>query len=101
VVGGGIAGLSLARELSLRGLAVTVLERASKLATVGAGIIMNPNAMAVLERNGLAASVRVQSCPYVAFFERKLQLAGVKFDLSSEGWATTQGAARVDEGTPA
>jgi hypothetical protein len=22
------------------------------------------------------------------FFEKKLQLAGVKFDLSSEGWAT-------------
>ena len=66
VVGGGIAGLSLARELTLRGLEVTVLERAPKLATVGAGIIMNPNAMAVLERNGLAAGVRAQSCPYLA-----------------------------------
>jgi 2-heptyl-3-hydroxy-4(1H)-quinolone synthase len=66
VVGGGIAGLSLARELTRRGLAVTVLERAPKVATVGAGIIMNPNAMAVLERNGLAAGVRAESCPYLA-----------------------------------
>jgi 2-heptyl-3-hydroxy-4(1H)-quinolone synthase len=66
VVGGGIAGLSLARELTLRGLEVTILERTPKLATVGAGIIMNPNAMAILERNGLAASVRAQSCPYLA-----------------------------------
>ena len=66
VVGGGIGGLSLARELTRRGLDVTVLERAPKLATVGAGIIVNPNAMAVLERNGLAESVRAQSCPYVA-----------------------------------
>ena len=66
VVGGGIAGLSLARELTLRGLKVTVLERTPKLATVGAGIIMNPNAMAVLERNGLAAGVRAQSCSYLA-----------------------------------
>jgi 2-heptyl-3-hydroxy-4(1H)-quinolone synthase len=66
VVGGGIAGLSLARELTLRGLEVTVLERTPKLATAGAGIIMNPNAMAILERNGLAASVRAQSCPYLA-----------------------------------
>jgi 2-polyprenyl-6-methoxyphenol hydroxylase-like FAD-dependent oxidoreductase len=57
VVGGGIGGLSLARELTLRGLGAIVLERAPKLASVGAGIIMNPNAMAVLERNGLAASV--------------------------------------------
>src|SRR5262245_3161765 len=66
VVGGGIGGLSLARELSLRGLPVTVLERAPKLVVVGAGIIMNPNAMAVLERNGLAAAVRSESVPYLA-----------------------------------
>jgi 2-polyprenyl-6-methoxyphenol hydroxylase-like FAD-dependent oxidoreductase len=66
VVGGGIAGLSLARELTRRGLWVVVLERAPKVAAVGAGIIMNPNAMAVLERNGLAAGVRAQSHPYLA-----------------------------------
>jgi 2-polyprenyl-6-methoxyphenol hydroxylase-like FAD-dependent oxidoreductase len=66
VVGGGIGGLSLARELTRRGLAVTVLERAPKLVAVGAGIIMNPNAMAVLEGNGLAAAVRSESAPYLA-----------------------------------
>ena len=66
IVGGGIGGLSLARELVLRGLPVTVLERAPKLGAVGAGIIMNPNAMAVLEGNGLAGCVRVESCPYLA-----------------------------------
>jgi 2-polyprenyl-6-methoxyphenol hydroxylase-like FAD-dependent oxidoreductase len=66
IVGGGIGGLSLARELTRRGLGATVLERAPKLASVGAGIIVNPNAMAVLERNGLAAGVRAQSRPYVA-----------------------------------
>jgi 2-polyprenyl-6-methoxyphenol hydroxylase-like FAD-dependent oxidoreductase len=66
VVGGGIGGLSLARELTRRGLAVTVLDRAPKLVAVGAGIIMNPNAMAVLEGNGLAAAVRSESAPYLA-----------------------------------
>src|SRR5215831_12758572 len=66
VVGGGIGGLSLARELDRRGLAAVVLERAPKLATVGAGIIMNPNAMAVLEANGLAECVRARSSPYLA-----------------------------------
>ena len=65
VVGGGIGGLSLARELTLRGLPVTVLERAPKLGAVGAGIIMNPNAMAVLELNGLSTCVRAESCPYL------------------------------------
>jgi 2-heptyl-3-hydroxy-4(1H)-quinolone synthase len=66
VVGGGIGGLSLARELDRAGLSAVVLERAPKLATVGAGIIMNPNAMAVLEANGLAECVRSRSSPYLA-----------------------------------
>lgn len=65
IVGGGIGGLSLARELVLRGLKASVLERAPQLNPVGAGIIMNPNAMGVLERNGLADQVRSDSWPYL------------------------------------
>src|SRR3954467_2515684 len=65
VVGGGIGGLSLARELTLRGLPVTVLEKAPRFVPVGAGIIMNPNAMGVLERNGLAAALRANAWPYL------------------------------------
>ena len=66
VVGGGIGGLSLARELSVRGLPVTVLEKAPRIVPVGAGIIMNPNAMGVLERNGLAGALRANAWPYLA-----------------------------------
>ena len=65
IVGGGIGGLSAARELALRRIPCTVFERAPQLNPVGAGIIMNPNAMAVLERNGLAAEVRRDSWPYL------------------------------------
>jgi len=65
VIGGGIGGLSLARELALRGFEATVLEKAPQLNPVGAGIIMNPNAMGVLERNGLADEVRRDSWPYL------------------------------------
>jgi 2-polyprenyl-6-methoxyphenol hydroxylase-like FAD-dependent oxidoreductase len=65
IVGGGIGGLSVARELALRRIRCTVLERAPQLNPVGAGIIMNPNAMAVLERNGLADKVRRESWPYL------------------------------------
>jgi len=65
IVGGGIGGLSLARELALRGIQANVLERAAQLNPVGAGIIMNPNAMQVLERNGLADEVRRDSWPYL------------------------------------
>ena len=65
IIGGGIGGLSVARELALRGMKATVLERAPQLNPVGAGIIMNPNAMRVLERNGLAGEVRRESWPYL------------------------------------
>jgi 2-polyprenyl-6-methoxyphenol hydroxylase-like FAD-dependent oxidoreductase len=65
IVGGGIGGLSLARELALRGMRSTVLERAPQLNPIGAGIIMNPNAMRVLEKNGLADAVRRDSWPYL------------------------------------
>ena len=65
IVGGGIGGLSLAHELALRGIRSTVFERAPQLNPVGAGIIMNPNAMGVLERNGLADEVRRDSWPYL------------------------------------
>lgn len=66
IIGGGIGGLSVARELALRGMKATVLERAPQLNPVGAGIIMNPNAMGVLERNGLADQVRRDSWPYLS-----------------------------------
>lgn len=66
IIGGGIGGLSVARELALRGMTATVLERAPQLNPVGAGIIMNPNAMGVLERNGLADEVRRDSWPYLS-----------------------------------
>jgi 2-heptyl-3-hydroxy-4(1H)-quinolone synthase len=66
IVGGGIGGLSVARELARRGMKFTVLEKAPQLNPVGAGIIMNPNAMRVLEKNGLAEAVRRDSWPYLA-----------------------------------
>jgi 2-heptyl-3-hydroxy-4(1H)-quinolone synthase len=65
IVGGGIGGLSIARELTLRRIPCRVVERAPQLNPVGAGIIMNPNAMAVLEKNGLADEVRRDSWPYL------------------------------------
>jgi 2-polyprenyl-6-methoxyphenol hydroxylase-like FAD-dependent oxidoreductase len=64
VVGGGIAGLSVARELSRRAVPVNVLEQAPRPAPAGAGIIMNPNAMQVLEQNGLADRLRTRGWPY-------------------------------------
>ena len=53
VLGGGIAGLAAATALAHRGAVVTVLEQATELGEVGAGLQIGPNGVAVLEALGL------------------------------------------------
>lgn len=50
IVGAGIAGLSVAIALRHRGIEVEVLEQASELREIGAGLLLGPNACAVLQR---------------------------------------------------
>jgi len=54
LVGAGIAGLSAARALQQRGFRVRVYEQAERLAEVGAGLTVTPNATHVLLALGLA-----------------------------------------------
>jgi 2-polyprenyl-6-methoxyphenol hydroxylase-like FAD-dependent oxidoreductase len=60
VVGGGIAGLSAAIGLRRTGHEVVVLERASRIDPVGAGITLFGNAMRALERLGVGEAVAVR-----------------------------------------
>jgi salicylate hydroxylase len=57
VVGGGVGGLSLALALARRGLTSTVLEQASAIEPVGAGLQLGPNAVRILEGWGLGAGL--------------------------------------------
>jgi 2-polyprenyl-6-methoxyphenol hydroxylase-like FAD-dependent oxidoreductase len=58
VVGAGIGGLAAGVALARRGWAVTVLERASSLEPVGAGIALAPNALRALDALGVGDAVR-------------------------------------------
>jgi 2-polyprenyl-6-methoxyphenol hydroxylase-like FAD-dependent oxidoreductase len=60
VVGGGIAGLSAAIGLRRSGHEVLVLERASRIDPVGAGLTLFANAMGALARLGLLDAVAAQ-----------------------------------------
>ncbi len=57
MIGAGIAGLSVARALALRGADVTVLEQADAIREVGAGLQISPNGFAVLKALGLGQAV--------------------------------------------
>lgn len=57
VIGAGIGGLAVARALALRGAQVTVLEQATGIREVGAGLQVSPNGLAVLRGLGLKSAI--------------------------------------------
>lgn len=61
IVGAGIGGLTLAHALLKQGQSVRILERASALENVGAGIQIPPNAVKVLRALGLEADVKARA----------------------------------------
>jgi 2-polyprenyl-6-methoxyphenol hydroxylase-like FAD-dependent oxidoreductase len=61
VIGGGIGGLATAAGLSQMDWRVTVFEQAPRLAPVGAGITLAPNAVRALDRLGVGDVLRERS----------------------------------------
>src|SRR6516165_9454066 len=58
IIGAGIGGLAAALTLRHVGIEVEVVEQAAALREIGAGIQISPNASRILERLGLANSMR-------------------------------------------
>jgi len=61
VAGGGIGGLTAALSLARSGHAVQVLEKASRLGEIGAGIQLGPNAFHVFDRLGIGERARAMA----------------------------------------
>jgi len=57
IAGGGIAGLSAALALGLKGFPVQLLEQADQIGAIGYGVQMGPNVMPMLETLGIAHEV--------------------------------------------
>jgi 2-polyprenyl-6-methoxyphenol hydroxylase-like FAD-dependent oxidoreductase len=63
IVGAGTAGLATAIFLARQGYAVRLLERVEQLQPVGAGILLQPSGLAVLQRLGLLAECTALGAP--------------------------------------
>ena len=88
IVGGGIGGMAAALSLSRLGLAVTVLEQASALGEIGAGIQLAPNAFAALDALGVGERTRAKA----VFTERLVMMDAV--DASEVGTFVVDAAFR-------
>ena len=73
VVGGGIGGLAAAVALSQQGVHVTVLEQATELGEIGAGVQLGPNAFAALDSLGVGENARKRA----VFTERLIMMDAV------------------------
>jgi salicylate hydroxylase len=69
VIGGGVAGLAVARAAALRGAEVTLHEQAAGIGEVGAGLQVSPNGLRVIDALGLGEALRA-----VAFKARAIRL---------------------------
>lgn len=63
IIGAGIGGLTAAIALQKRGLHCEVYEKAKTFEPVGAGIVLGNNAMAVLDKLGVAATIQKHGVP--------------------------------------
>ncbi|MDH5231660.1 MAG: FAD-dependent monooxygenase [Gammaproteobacteria bacterium] len=61
ILGGGVAGISSAIALTQKGFEVEVYERHATLSTIGAGIVVWPNAAFILEQLGVLREIETMS----------------------------------------
>jgi 2-polyprenyl-6-methoxyphenol hydroxylase-like FAD-dependent oxidoreductase len=94
IVGAGIAGLAVAIALNQRGINVQVLEQAPELQEIGAGLLLGPNACAVLERLGVLQTLLIERSIAVPRWELRdwqgLLLSALHIPRSGESSISTR-----------
>ncbi|MGF6917052.1 FAD-dependent monooxygenase [Paraburkholderia sp. 40] len=85
IAGAGIGGLAAAIALRQRGCEVVVIEQASQLGEVGAGVQMSPNAVKVLRAIGVEPLIREVACEPVAFTGRDWKSGRVLYRTPIKG----------------
>ncbi|MDT0346878.1 FAD-dependent oxidoreductase [Streptomyces litchfieldiae] len=84
VAGGGIGGLASAAALARAGLAVTVVERAERLADVGSGLALYPNGVAAADAIGAGLGRRIRATGHVVRPDEKRLLLDAAGKVLSE-----------------
>ncbi|MFJ8112444.1 FAD-dependent monooxygenase [Streptomyces sp. NPDC096132] len=99
VVGGGIGGLAAAGALLHRGVDVHVYEQAPELGEVGAGVLVTPNSLRLLERVGLAEELARVGGPVgegSTYYRHDGQPVSRILTADSNGWNGMYGMHRAD-----
>lgn len=99
VIGGGIGGMAAAIALLQRGVNVQVYEQAPQLGEIGAGVLITPNSLRLLERMGLGQPLADVGAP-VGKGSQYYRMDGTPvapiLTTDSSGWNGMYGMHRAD-----
>jgi salicylate hydroxylase len=99
VIGGGIGGLAAANALLHRGIDVHVYEQAPALGEIGAGVLITPNSLRLLDRFGIGdavARVGAQVGDGSRYYRADGATVAPILTVDSSGWNGMFGVHRAD-----
>ena len=99
VVGGGIGGMAAANAMIRRGIDVTVYEQAPALGEIGAGVLITPNSLRLLERMGMGDALERSGARIGVgsqYYRKDGTLVAPILTTDSSGWNGMYGVHRAD-----
>ncbi|MGP4014907.1 FAD-dependent monooxygenase [Saccharopolyspora sp. 5N708] len=99
IVGGGIGGMATANALVRHGIEVTVYEQAPELGEIGAGVLMTPNSVRLLERIGMGSALAAAGARIgdgSQYYRKDGTLVAPILTTDSRGWNGMYGMHRAD-----